>query len=92
MWTAPEGLSGVPGLDPAISDFQAAAGSARRKLEENLDRLEAAIPAVRAALATGKPLPAELAMAGPLPNEGGPVLYYGMIRPLVPFAIRGAIW
>ena len=92
LWTATEGLSGVPALDPMIASNQAAADSARRKLVENLDLLEAAIPAARAALATGKALPPALSMPNPMPVEGGPVLYNGMIHPLVPFGIRGALW
>lgn len=92
LWTATEGLSGVPALDPMIASNQAAADSARRKLVENLDLLEAAIPAARAALASGKALPPALSMPNPMPVEGGPVLYNGMIHPLVPFGIRGALW
>lgn len=92
LWTATEGLSGVPALDPMIASNQAAAESARSKLVENLDLLEAAIPAARAALASGKALPPALSMPNPMPVEGGPVLYNGMIYPLVPFGIRGALW
>jgi sialate O-acetylesterase len=92
VWTAPEGLADVPALRDSIAGIEAAANSARKKLIENLDALEPAIPMARAALAKGRPLPPELAMACPLPAEGGPVLYNGMIYPLVPFAIRGALW
>ena len=92
IWTPPEGLTGVPSLQPSVAGIEAAAHSARKKLIENLDVLEAAIPRARAALAQGRPLPPELAMGNPLPVEGGPVLYYGMIYPLAPFAFRGALW
>ncbi|MCX6874803.1 MAG: sialate O-acetylesterase [Verrucomicrobia bacterium] len=92
LWTAPEGLAGVPALQGALPGINAAAEAARKKLADNLDTLEAAIPQARAALAQGRPLPPGLAMANPLPAEGGPVLYHGMIYPLVPFAIRGALW
>ncbi|MCE9609097.1 MAG: sialate O-acetylesterase [Chthoniobacter sp.] len=91
-WTAPEGLADVPALQASIAGVTAAADNARQRLRENLDALERVIPQARAALAQGKPLPPELAMSSPLPAEGGPVLYHGMIYPLVPFAIRGAIW
>jgi sialate O-acetylesterase len=89
-WTAPEGLAQVPALQSALPGITAAA--ARQQVAENLATLEAAIPQARAALAQGRPLPPGLAMPNPLPAEGGPVLYYGMIYPLVPFAIRGALW
>ena len=92
IWTPPEGLADVPALQPSISGIEAAAKSARKKLIENLDSLETALPRARAALAKGRPLPPELSMGTPMPAEGGPVLYNGMIYPLVPFAIRGAIW
>jgi sialate O-acetylesterase len=91
-WTAPEGLAQVPALQSALPGITAAAAAARQQLTENLATLEAAIPQARAALAQGRPLPPGLAMPNPLPAEGGPVLYYGMIYPLVPFAIRGALW
>ncbi len=92
VWTAPEGLAGVPSQQAALPGITAAATAARKKLAENLDALEAAMPEARAALAQGRALPPGLVMAGPLPAEGGPVLYNGMIYPLVPFAIRGALW
>lgn len=92
LWTAPEGLAEVPALQPTLAGITATAEAARKKVAENLATLEAAIPQARAALAKGKPLPPGLAMANPLPAEGGPVLYNGMIYPLIPFAIRGALW
>lgn len=92
VWTAPEGLAEVPALQPSLAGITAAAAAARNKLAANLDTLEAAIPQARAALAQGRALPPGLAMANPLPAEDGPVLYNGMIYPLVPFAIRGALW
>ena len=91
VWTAPEGLAGVPSLQPSLAGVTATADAARKKLVENLDALEAAMPEARAALAHGRPLPPGL-VVNPLPAEGGPVLYNGMIYPLVPFAIRGALW
>jgi sialate O-acetylesterase len=92
IWTAPEGLADVPSQQPALAGITATAEAARKKVRENLDALEAVIPEARAALAKGRPLPPGIAMANPLPAEGGPVLYNGMIYPLVPFAIRGALW
>ena len=91
-WTAPEGLAEVPSQQAALAGVTAAATAARQKTADNLDRLRAAIPQARAALAKGKPLPPAIAMTNPLPADGGPVLYYGMIHPLVPYPIRGALW
>ena len=91
-WTAPDGLAEVPSQQGSLAGVTAAADAARKKLQENLDRLEPAIPQARAALAKGRPLPPGIAIANLLPAEGGPVLYNGMIYPLVPYAIRGALW
>jgi sialate O-acetylesterase len=92
LWTPPEGVAAVPSLAPSLDGIKAAADAARKKLGENLENLSAALPAARAALAAGKPLPPEVAAGAPLPAEGGPVLYYGMIHPLERYAIRGALW
>jgi len=92
LWTAPEGLAEVPSQQPALAGITATAEATRKKVLENLDTLEAAIPQARAALAKGRPLPPGLAIGSPLPSEGGPVLYNGMIYPLVPYPIRGALW
>jgi sialate O-acetylesterase len=92
IWTAPEGLAEVPSQQPSLAGITATADAARKKTLENLDSLAAVIPQARAALAKGRPLPPALAMGSPVPTEGGPVLYNGMIYPLVPFAIRGALW
>jgi sialate O-acetylesterase len=92
IWTPPEGLAGVPSLKASVPGIEAAAQAARKKLLENLDALESAIPQARVALANGRPLPPALATASLMPAEEGPVLYNGMIYPLVPFAIRGALW
>ena len=91
-WTPPEGLAEVPSQQSALAGVVAASNDCRRKLIENLDALEAALPRARAALARGRPLPPELAMGSLLPFESGPFLYNGMIAPLVPFALRGALW
>jgi sialate O-acetylesterase len=57
--------------------------------------------AVAQAKASGQPAPPKPAPSSPMPKgppmpEGGPstptVLYNGMIAPLIPYAIKGAIW
>jgi len=91
-WTAPEGLAAIPSQQPALEGVRAASNDCRRRLVANLDALEAALPLARAALARGRPLPPEVAMGSALPFEGGPFLYNGMLAPLVPFGLRGALW
>ena len=53
-WTAPEGLAEVPSQQAALAGVTAAAEAARKKVKENLDALESAIPQAKAALAKGR--------------------------------------
>lgn len=92
IWTPPEGLADVPALKDSIPGIEVAATAARKKLAENLDKLETALPVAKHAMEKGLAFPPELSMGNPMPADSGPVLYYGMISPLVPFGIRGALW
>ncbi len=98
-WTPPCGLVGKPELadilnlveltNPANSAYQA-------RLAAYLDGLETWMKTARTALKTASPLapaPAYPAELQPLTSHGSPTtLYNAMIHPLVPFALRGAIW
>lgn len=59
-----------------------------------MEKIEAWLPLAKAALAENKPVPPLPNLAQhPLANSGSPTgLYNGMIHPLVPYGIRGAIW
>ena len=94
-WTPPEGFAAVPALAPIGEDVGRANEEYGTAYAASLDRLEAAIGEARKAVAEHKPYPAlpQLTLQHRLNSEGAPTgLYNGMIHPLVPFGIRGAIW
>ncbi|NLZ01690.1 MAG: sialate O-acetylesterase [Pirellulaceae bacterium] len=98
-WTPPCGFAGEPNLadiyrqvklaDPADPSYKA-------RLRTYLEDLETWLGKAKTALAGELPLdgsPAYPAELLPLAGHQAPAtLYNGMIHPLVPFAIRGAIW
>ena len=93
-WTPPCGFTAVP----ALADITAQLGQwdqeYRRQLAARLDDFAAFEKAARAALANNTPAPPPPpAIPHPIQNHGQPTaLYNGMIHPLVPYGIRGAIW
>ena len=98
-WTPPIGFQQVPSLDSfyktvVMTDPQS--DLYKQTLNDYLARHEAWRKAAADALAAQKPLePAPDYPAGlkPLVGPGGPAtLYNGMVQPLIPYAIRGAIW
>jgi sialate O-acetylesterase len=98
-WTPPVGFAQVPALK-AISDrvtlTDPHSAEYKKALRDYLDLLEPWLKAASDALAAEKPLdpaPPYPDAIKPLAGNGLPTgLYNGMIAPLVPFAIRGAIW
>ncbi|MCE5240991.1 sialate O-acetylesterase [bacterium] len=98
-WTPPEGFARVPSLEPIYKQVMLTdprSDAYKQTLGDYLTRLDAWTKTAREALAAQKPLePAPEYPAGlkPLVGPGGAsTLYHGMIYPLLPFAIRGAIW
>jgi sialate O-acetylesterase len=98
-WTPPVGFQSVPALK-GIADHVKAADprTAKHKelMAEALANTEKWVAESRAAMAAGTPvtpmpnLPDNLK---PLSGYGDPcAMYNAMIHPLVPFAVRGAIW
>ena len=94
-WTPPAGFAAVPAVKDIAAKVEQANADYARAMAAGLDQTEAAIRAARQALAEGNRIPAI-----PTPNvkhrlEGNQdptSLYNAMIHPLVPFAMRGAIW
>lgn len=65
----------------------------REQLPATLESVEAWVASTRASLASGGPIAPMSPIVHPLAHETQPTaLYNGMIHPLVPFAIRGALW
>ena len=96
-WTSEAGFDEVPELKEFAADVQAKLpGSAayRRKQEEHLAAVETWSKTARSALENKQAVPALPAQPATFNAGAGTptALYNAMIHPLVPFAIRGAIW
>ncbi|MFQ5805615.1 MAG: sialate O-acetylesterase [Phycisphaerae bacterium] len=94
-WTPAEGFPLVPKLRDIAAEIDRANRDYRMRLPASLDAIASWIGATRQALADGEtqlPPPPKWPRHS-LDSSGRPTgLYNGMVHPLVPFAIRGAIW
>jgi sialate O-acetylesterase len=96
-WTSIEGFDAVPELKAFTADTRAklpGSDAYRAANEKHLAAVEKWSQAVRDALAKKQAVPAMPAQPQTLTAGAGTptALYNAMIHPLVPFAIRGAIW
>ena len=91
-WINPAGFRMVPELaDYAkrIDMFDPSTAVGRQTAEELIQRVSDWLPTAKAAIQAGKAMP-PMPEAPRRDNSCG--IYNGMIAPLVPFAIKGAIW
>ncbi len=93
-WTPPVGFQSVPKVQGIAQHVEKVKSNYRTGLGRALDRFEVWVAAARKALADGTPVPPmPPGLKHPLNSHGQPTgLYNGMVHPLVPFAIRGALW
>jgi len=93
-WTPPVGFEAVPSLEDVRKEIQDGDSAYSKIVGESLDSIEAWVKNTREALAANKSLPAAPAWPShPLSSHRKPTgLYNAMVHPLVPFALRGAIW
>ncbi len=96
-WTPAVGFKLVPELDDVFKHLEAEHLKYREELPSKLKEVESWIANAKNALKMNQPLPnAPEWPRHPLYSGGHPseptVLYNSRIHPLVPFAIRGAIW
>ena len=93
-WTPPVGFAEVPALASILSDIEKAKAEYAKMTVDVLPRYADWLALAQQAKARHEPIPAPPEWpASPLSNNYAPTgLYNGMIHPLVPFAIRGAIW
>jgi len=98
-WTPPEGFASVPALKNEYEQVQLAdprSGLHQQRMQQTLDQFEQWLQAARKATAAQEPVsaspnfPAEL--LAPHALQQATALYNGMIHPLEPFPLRGAIW
>jgi sialate O-acetylesterase len=93
-WTSRDKLRAMPSLQYMVNKLDRDRANYEKGIDNYLNTLETYLPAAKKARAEGKRVP-----QGPNPpsnpeaNPNTPtVLYNAMIRPLQPFAIKGAIW
>ncbi|WP_145308293.1 sialate O-acetylesterase [Gimesia fumaroli] len=98
-WTPPCGFEQEPALEAIFKQVELtnpANAAYKKTLSSYLDSLEAWAAKAKAGLNAETPLtppPAYPTAIQPLTSHGSPTtLYNGMIHPLVPYAMRGAIW
>lgn len=92
-WTPPVGFTSVSTLEAISKEIQEAHATYREQLPQKMKEVEAWIAETRKALETGALLTEMPENRHPLRHQGRPTgLYNSMVHPLVPYAIRGAIW
>ena len=92
-WTPPVGLDAVPALESISKEVQDVQANYREQLPEKMRDIEAWIAETRKALETGAHLTQMPNNTHPLAHQGRPTaLYNGMVHPILPYAIRGALW
>jgi sialate O-acetylesterase len=98
-WTPPEGFAAVPALKKQYEQVQAGAPNTRihrEKLQQTLGQFDQWLQAARQALHTNGLVPPVPIypdeLRAPHELQQATALYNGMIHPLIPFTIRGAIW
>lgn len=98
-WTPPEGFAAVPALQQESNRVQL--GDVRtvqhqKRLEQLLNDTEQWLGAARIAMQDHKQVPAMPTypdeLQPPNDNQSSTALFNGMIHPLCPFSLRGAIW
>ena len=94
-WTPSEGFAAEPALAQIPAELQKQGQVYRESFGKHVDAMEKWVASARQALANpGVDLPVPPRLPdNPLTNFGSPMaLYNGMIHPVTPFAIKGAIW
>ncbi|RKU17993.1 9-O-acetylesterase [Candidatus Poribacteria bacterium] len=92
-WTPPAGLAAVPALATIHKEVQDVQANYRAQLPEKIKDIEAWIAETRKALEMGAALTEMPENTHPLRHQQRPTaLYNGMVHPILPYAIRGALW
>lgn len=95
-WTTPAGFRSVPDLAPLSAEVDAwdsRTPTGKVAYAAAMAAIKTWLPAAEQALAAGQQPPEQPLLPGPGPDYQQPTrLYNGMISPLLPYALRGAIW
>ena len=94
-WTPPSGFSSVPELNEIteeVASWDLATEAGQQALRRHLISVEKWVGATQDALSRGRVPPPAPEHPVPATRQSPTKLYNGMIHPLIPYAIRGAIW
>ena len=92
-WTPPAGFASVPALESISKEIREADANYRQQLPQKMREIEAWVAETREALETDARLTEIPENRHPLRHQARSTgLYNGMVYPLVPYAVRGAIW
>lgn len=93
-WTPPVGFASQSELKSELEAINTQTSDYQKTLDASIEQYKSWIASAKKAKAAGQEIPdPPAAPAHPLNSNGAATgLYNGMIHPLVPFAIRGAIW
>ena len=92
-WTPPVGFTSVSTLESISKEIQEADATYLEQLPQKMMEIETWIAETRKALETGTPLTQIPENRHSLRHHARPTaLYNGMVHPIVPYAIRGALW
>lgn len=93
-WTPPVGFEGIAEVADILSVVQQAEPQYKATVQEALKQYEQWLATAKQSAAAGSDVAAPPAWpAHPLSSHVAPTsLYNGMVHPVAPFAIRGAIW
>ncbi len=92
-WTPPEGFASVPALTSISEEIQDIDKDFRMQLPQKIQEIETWIGETQEALENSDTIFEMPQVVHPLSNGGRPTaMYNNMIYPIVPFAIRGALW
>jgi sialate O-acetylesterase len=93
-WIPPVGYESQPELTSQLEQLRSTNLQYNRQMLTQVKALKQWLAVAESAQSAGKPFPNFPTVPNhPLNSNGAPTgLYNGMIHPLVPFAVRGAIW
>lgn len=89
-WMSPESFNTSPILADFAKNIAAKDADYRAMMSAKMDTIDFWLKNTREAIAQGKPIP-----AAPIPDhpqDNATTLFNGMVYPIIPFGIKGAIW
>lgn len=92
-WTSPVGFDSVPALTSISDEIEDINTNYRSQLPEKIEEIEEWIAETKEAIENNSIVIQMPENMHPLTNSGRPTsLYNAMIYPIVPYALRGALW